>query len=413
MASVWKLRTSSNVSLDNDILTAVDEAHSSLLSHQDLGFTKEGTLIDAMTECRKQQEFFKGKSALVIIGLGGSSLGTKALVESLYANLAGSKIHFLDNVDTFSVDRFLAELSDVETMGWVLCSKSGNTLEVTALYDHCHQFIESEYKVLILKNTCVLTETKESLLTDFAQRNGCITLPIPQDVGGRFSVFTTVGLFPMTFLGCDLDKVFSGFKQAVEQPKLAKSIAASLWASHLRGEMNFYSFQYSDRLSAFGLWLQQLWSESLSKAKTKQQEAAPAVATFVPCRGASDQHSVLQQVIEGAEKKFVAFHRVESSEGGPQKLANSQFSKSLMISKNLGELLAAEAVATEQSVVESGTATMALSTAELSAESMAHLMTTWMLVVGMLGELLGINAFDQPGVESGKVIARRVLTDVD
>ncbi len=187
-------------------------------------------------------------------------------------------------------------------------------------------------------------------------------------------------------------------------------MASQLWASHKRGEHSLYSFQYCDRLHDWGLWLQQLWSESLAKKISRDGQPAAAVATIVPCRGASDQHSVLQQVIEGNEKKFVCFHQVASSERSRVNIESSLFETSLLVGSGVGRLLQVQAEATEQAIRESQSGTMVLKTSELNEESLACLMMAWMLCIGVLGELLNIDAFNQPGVESGKVITRRVLS---
>ena len=199
----------------------------------------------------------------------------------------------------------------------------------------------------------------------------------------------------------------------MEDPSLAKKTVGHLWSSHQNQEFNFYSFQYCDRLTSWGLWLQQLWSESLAKATTRNNTQASQVATFIPCRGASDQHSVLQQIMEGPEKKTVCFHQVESSQAGQLKMSQSHFSNSIMDDRSIGQLLSVQANATEQAVRERGVSTMVLKTKDLNETSMGYLMMSWMLAIGALGELLDINAFDQPGVESGKVITRRVLSQSD
>lgn len=405
---MWKIenqRDSNSIKVQQK----VDDAFESLLQKTELGYLREDLLEKSIIQCRQHGDFFNSHIKMVVVGLGGSSLGTRALVQGLHLS-SDKEIHFLDNVDSQSVDHFLNSMEDPSEWLWYLCSKSGGTIEVTSLYDYCHEWIEERHGVSILKRTAVATETKKSPLFDLAQKYDLPCLEIPLDVGGRFSAFTPVGLFPMMFLGANLQEIREGVEQALSDKKMCSQLVQALWDSHQNNESILYSFQYCDRLVNWGLWLQQLWSESLGKKEKVDGQPADPVATFVPCRGASDQHSVLQQVMQGPEKKMVLFHRVLSSEKGQHSISKSLFDGSLMEGRHLGELLGVEASATEMAIEESQTRTMVLKTDELREKSLSYLMMTWMISVGVMGELLAINAFDQPGVESGKIITRRVLS---
>lgn len=406
---MWNFQTTR--SPDDSTQKQVQQAIEALLNRQDLGFFNLDRIKTAVTEVEKVSQPLAGYQNLVVIGLGGSSLGAKTLVSSLVGPERQGQIHFLDNVDSHSLENWLNRQASPETIGWVLCSKSGGTLESLTLYDFCSQYFAKSFD--IAKNTIVISEDKSSLVTEFARENGCPQLTIPLDIGGRFSVFTPVGLLPAAFFGLSGEKFLKGCEKALANRQRLTQVVSTLWQSHQRQELIFYSFQYCDRLNTFGLWLQQLWSESLGKAKKRNGEDADVVATIVPCRGASDQHSVLQQIIEGPEKKYVCFHRVASSEKGKTVLETTRFKDSLMLKRSVGELLGIQAEATEKAVFQSQAGTMVLKTEELSEETIGELLMLWMLVIGSLGELLDINAFDQPGVESGKVITRRVLSQVD
>lgn len=390
-----------------------DRALAYLYNRDDLGFFQIKNVEKAVQEVAKHSTQLTRYNQLVVIGLGGSSLGGRALVDALAAPSERTKIKFLDNVDSHSLYQWLNEQKEVESIGWVICSKSGNTLEALTLYDFCSQFFKDYRETDIAENTIIVSEEKSSIVVDFGKNNDCPQLTIPVNIGGRFSAFTPVGLLPAVFLGLSTDGFLKGFQSALANKKLIQEMVYQIWQSHLEGENIFYSFQYCDRLNTFGLWLQQLWSESLGKAVKRSGEVAAKVSTFVPCRGASDQHSVLQQIVEGPEKKFVAFHRVGSSEAGTANLQSTRFSESLMQGRKIGELLAIQAESTEKAISESQAGTMVLKVSDLTEASLSELMMSWMLTVGVLGELLDINAFDQPGVESGKAITRRVLSQVD
>lgn len=406
---MWTLKA---LNPSNDgVKSYIEKSYSQLMARSDLGFKDLELLKLSISECRQLKSFYEDKKQIVVVGLGGSSLGAKALCEALYPNEWQDKITFLDNVDSFTVDSFLAAVESPKELGWIVISKSGGTIEVLSLLDYCHEYFQSKGQFSILKNMVAITEEKESSLKTFANENNIPCLPVPLNVGGRFSAFTAVGLFPLGFLGVDFDKIISGFSKALSNKDQVIDMGSQLYESMGREEFNFYCFHYCDRLTLWADWLQQLWSESLSKAVDRKGNDAPVLSTFIPCRGASAQHSVLQQVVEGREKKFACFVRVSSSESGNHKIKKSILGHELMESKSLGDLLCAEAKATEQALNDSGTSTFSLSVSDLDAESVTQFMGLWMLTVGTLGEAFDINAFNQPGVESGKLIARRVLSD--
>jgi len=408
---MWFLKKSEPVT--EKLSQTVRLAHQSLLAREDLGFKSKERLENAFSESQSHTSFFQNKKKIVVIGMGGSSLGTKALYHSLWPFDREQHLLFLDNVDGFCLDQILDSFkaSDLNDVGWLLCSKSGGTIEVLSLYDYSHEFFQKKYSHSILANTVVICGSQASPLSTFCKEHSLPRLNIPIDVGGRFSVFSPVGIFPLLFMGIDLAAVRSGFFRALEDEKMVCDLSTLLLHAIYEKTNSFYCFHYSERLSSWSLWLQQLWSESLSKKVTHTGGNAPMVSTFVSCRGASDQHSVLQQVIEGREKKVVGFIRVKSSEQSRFQISKSLFGKSLLEGRNLGELLAAEVIATELASQQAGLKTFCLETEELNETSMAYLMGLWMMTIGVLGEALEIDAFNQPGVESGKIIARRVLTD--
>lgn len=407
---MWTIESPMN--LDEKRREELSRVRTQFLNRDDLGFFQLNRFRESVDECKKVSSFFENKNHIVVIGLGGSSLGTKAICEALWPFSWREKVTFFDNVDNYTIDHFLNSNRNFEEVGWILCSKSGSTIEVTSLFDYCASFLNPK-GINIVKNSIVVTEKKASPLYDFATQSHVPVVEMPRDVGGRFSVFTGIGLLPLSFLSFDFDKAMQGFKKALDSESELLELVSALQQAIEEKTVALYTFQYCDRLLHWSLWLQQLWSESLSKSKKTNGKPAPMIPTLVPGRGASDQHSVLQQLIEGAEKQFCVIHQVASSEKGEAKISHSQFENSLMVGKSLGELLRVEAKATAQAVREAGVGTIVLSTEDLNESSMAYLMGHWMLVIGLLGELLEINAFNQPGVESGKSIARRVLSQSD
>lgn len=350
------------------------------------------------------QRLNKSFTDLVLVGVGGSSLGVRVLREVFSLK----RLHFIDNVDAFEFERTLAALP-LEKSLFVFVSKSGTTIEtLTAL-----EFIHIQFKKQNLdlpKHSVVITENKSSSLKAWAGQHHVPSLEIPMDVGGRFSVLTSVGMFPAAFFNLDIEAFRDGARSAISaESEIAEMMAQSMM-SWQREEWIFSLWSYSNRMRFFGGWLQQLWAESLAKKINRDGGEAPRVSTPVPLIGASDQHSILQQVMEGAKDKFVVFHRFSDAEKGSFKLGPSLFAETASLqNKTMGELLGAEAEATQESLAANGISTMTLMTKVLDERSLGFLFMFWQLTVAGLGEALNIDAFNQPGVELGKVLAKQKL----
>ncbi|MCX7979190.1 MAG: glucose-6-phosphate isomerase, partial [Bdellovibrionaceae bacterium] len=239
------------------------------------------------------------------------------------------------------------------------------------------------------------------------------TLPVPFDVGGRFSVLSPVGMFLAAWSGLDLDKFRRGAEGALTNKITVTEFTAQVLASFSRSEWITLFWFYCSELYSLGLWLQQLWAESLAKATDRRGAPAPRVSTPMCAIGASDQHSILQQVMEGARDKFVVFLRVSEAESEFRKLNAPIFSETQNLrGRGMGGLLAAEAEATEEALSHSGVSTLVLRTKVLDEQTLGYLFMFFELVVGALGEALDINAFDQPGVELGKRLAKQKMAKV-
>jgi len=384
-----------------------------MMSDTTLGFKSLKSIEKSFSSVKKLTENYPQRSRVVIIGMGGSCLGARALVEATIPSTERRRISFLDNIDGKSFGQFLQEFDNPQDTTWVVASKSGKSIETLTLYDHCSQYYQKECGFDIAQNTIVVTETKTSPLYDFSQKVGCPQLEIPENIGGRYSAFTPVGLLPLSLLCLDPGQALEGCRWGLENLDLVEQLASELVASLSLSEYSFYVFAYSNRFTGFNLWLQQLWSESLAKSVTRQGEPGPAVSTMVLCRGVSDQHSILQQIVEGREKKFICFFREDSAETHNQVLEKSHFNNEILIGKTLGDLMGAEANATRDTLLDKGIRSLTLKTGDLDLKEVSALMMVWMLTVATVGEALDVNAFNQPGVESGKRLARRVLKASD
>ncbi len=209
----------------------------------------------------------------------------------------------------------------------------------------------------------------------------------------------------------DLKAIREGAKRALTDRKNVEGLATKFVASFERGEAVTAFWSYVDELHSFLPWLQQLWAESLGKSKQRNGKRC-AVVTSVPTiyEGTCDQHSVLQQLMEGLTPAAVVFFREKMKRSaGPQLTGNTIGGYSYLNSFHLGEVFDTQSRSTEQALKEAGRTTIDIEFEQFSASTLGHLMMTFELVIGALGELLDIDVFNQPGVELGKKITKAKL----
>jgi glucose-6-phosphate isomerase len=407
---MWTL-THSTTHDDPKLLELAQKSVQALKARKDLGFFQlpERDQLWVTSDARGK-ELRKQANRLVVLGMGGSSLGGRALLQSLNKWNDTHSVHYIDNVDSDQFWKWLKSRNDLQDTHWVIVSKSGNTIETLTMAEFVDQHLrEKGFKKLSAVST-VISETDDNPLMRWARKEGVPSLEIPKDVGGRFSVLTPVGLLPAAFYGLDLTQIREGASWALKQDEFLSRLTAQTLKSFERGEWITQFWAYSDGMKDFGLWIQQLWAESLGKAKARHGGKAPRASTPMAATGSSDQHSILQQVMEGARDKFIWFLRVQTSETGGPKLEKTLFDcQALMHGKSMGQLFSAMATATRDALAKAGVESVSLTTDQLNERSVGALFMIFECVVGALGEAMDINAFDQPGVEAGKIIARDLL----
>lgn len=396
----------SSQTIQNDLLQECQASLKLFLQRKEIGFPQIVERIQLWQQAHQQGAAFAAKfKKLVIVGLGGSSLGTRVIAEVFRSK----SLFFVDNVDALEFETLIEELGSLKDVAWAFISKSGTTIESLCALEFLEQIYKEE-KLNLYDHSIVISENRENTLTRWARKHNVPECEIPMDVGGRFSVLSPVGMFPASFLGLDLEKFRVGAKRALLDTALVTQTMAQVVQSFQREEWITLLWPYNSRLKNFGSWYQQLWAESLAKTQTRTGQPAPRVSTPMWAVGASDQHSILQQVMEGAKDKFVIFVRVEESEGGSQKIHHTQFAETKDLHlRTMGELLRAEALATQEALNQNGVSTMTLKTKALDEEMLGYMFMFWQLVVAGLGEYLKIDAFNQPGVELGKVLAKAKL----
>jgi glucose-6-phosphate isomerase len=382
------------------------QALEQLLARPEVGFHQIPSRPQIIRESLAQAQLLRDRySRMLIFGIGGSSLGAQFLNDVFCQQKF--QISFCDNVDPYFLSRLLGHPKEWKQGCFVFISKSGTTIETLAGLQFLHEWIgDSQWT----ERALVMTEPGENPLSTWASLNKVSKLNLSNDIGGRFSALSHVGMVPAAYLGVDIQALHKGAGWALANQELIVELVAQSLMSLKREEWitNFWS--YGTVLRYFGQWMVQLWGESLGKSHGVDGKPAPRTSTPVAAVGATDQHSALQQVMGGAKDKFLVFHRVKKFELDLKFEMEPQFPHlQVLKGKSLGHLLSAEAQATFQAMRKQGHAGLEIEIDDLGPESIGALLMTWKLVVASLGLSLGINPFDQSGVELGKRLALDIL----
>lgn len=353
------------------------------------------------------QSLKKSQNHLCVLGIGGSALGTQAIYDFLAPK---KKITFLSNIDGYEFERRLCHI-DFRKTHFIAISKSGETSETLAQLAHLLQVLKGK-KLSIKEHVSVVTEVKSSSLREIGKKYDLRFLPVPQDVGGRFSVFSNVGLAPLTWAGVNVRQVLEGARESIrfksELDLLSKfylkSFEDKLWISVF--------WIYCEALKTFGLWLEQLWSESLAKKISSHGGAAPRVSTPLVCVGPNDQHSLLQQFVEGYHDKSFLFLRNLQSESSTKIKTTECHELKLFKGKSVGEILGLQAQATRLCLQDKNISTAELQVLDHRPQTIGGLIYFFELLVATMAKQLEINAYNQPGVEEVKKVVLGTLGDL-
>ena len=357
---------------------------------------------------QKGKELQKKYTDLCIVGMGGSSLGAKALWHSLGYQSNGCRLHFFDTVDAKEVRESFERLDKLEQTGWLLISKSGQTVETLAIANYAEQFLKS-HRMSLTDRSHVFVADLSSSLAQWANQNNIGIYRLPMDICGRFSVLTASGLIPAAASGIPLDKLRAGALWSRDNPEFIVNWVGQSLDSFKRGEWTHLFWSYSRRLKVFTSWFQQLWCESLAKSEDRNGRPAPRVSSSFTCMGPEDQHSILQQIVEGERDKFIWFFRDEEAENYGDILKESLFpQQNPLVGNNLGKLIACQADGVQMALKEVGVLSHSLKV-QGSPESMGSLFMACELLIAILAEYLGIDAYNQPGVESSKQMTAQLL----
>jgi glucose-6-phosphate isomerase len=361
---------------------------------------------------------------VVILGIGGSALGPIALRTALRpsgwnmlderARDGYPRLHVLDNVDPETIAALLDRLPFARTL-FIVTSKSGGTAETMAQFLIVHDRVLRE-GLDVARHFVFVTDPKSGALRPLAERLGVTALDIPANVGGRFSALTPVGTLPAALIGIDVKSLLVGAATMAARcatndlTKHPAGVYALLqWLADTRLKKSIAVFMpYSDPLRDFAAWFVQLWAESLGKLRA---DGTSAGSTPLAALGATDQHAQVQLFMEGPADKTVTFVTVK--ERGTDVVIPAGFSDVTELGylggHSLGELIDIEQRATAGALAKRGRPNMTIRLDRVDAANVGELMMFLELATAYAGQLYGIDAFNQPGVELGKQFAYALL----
>ncbi len=361
---------------------------------------------------------------LLVLGIGGSALGNIALQAALNPityNLmprdqrGGPRLFVLDNVDPMYVGQVLDEIrrEDPGFQQTVLnvISKSGETAETAAQFIIARSMLKAALGKAYSQHIVAITDPAQGTMRAICDAEGYATLPVPQGVGGRFSVLSPVGLFTGSMCGIDIEALLNGAAdmdtRCCETDPKGNPAAVLAWLLIElagRGKTNHVLMPYCNALFPLADWFRQLWAESLGKRVDLDGTEIFAGPTPIKALGATDQHSQIQLYREGPNDKVIGFVEIESFDRDiaiPEDLDVDNLR--YLQGSTLGTLLSAEKRATEYALVESHRPNFTITLPKLDAYHIGQFIQLWEITTAYAGLMLNIDTYDQPAVETGKV----------
>ncbi len=370
-------------------------------------------LQDSMLYIQHNQEIFKDLTHIVIIGIGGSSLGLKAIDTLLYhlPHRNDISLKFLEHTDPIKIQKSLKKIR-LQTTLFIVISKSGMTIETTSLMKYCiwrYSLLESSAK----KRLLIITD-EHSPLQKWANDNDVYAISIQKHIGGRFSVLSAVGIVPLMLLGYKVNEILEGarilqdsFLRRNEEHILQKAIFMA--RNHKNLAMNIL-FSYSSSFHDFNLWYVQLWAESLGKIDCNGQKIGLTPISLI---GSIDQHSFLQLILEGKADKTITFLGINQERYNELKIPNLSM-KGLEATDFVNEIPFARLLATQQAATmrvlqEDKLPVDSIQLDSLNEKNIGALVMYYELLTSAVGCFFDINTYDQPAVERGKKILHEML----
>jgi glucose-6-phosphate isomerase len=399
------------------------EVHRGLHAMHEMGqvqFMNLPYLETSLQDLEERAETLRQKfDVMVVLGIGGSGLGAKAIHEACYGPfLAGAKLpgpkglYVLDTLDPDYLSRFFDHLEPARTV-FNIVSKSGNTVETMAQFMIIHDYLEKKLGGHRFRQHIVMTtDAKEGTLRKVCQEEGFESFDILPGVGGRFSILSPVGLLPAAFLGIPIGELAEGAVHMDKRCRLADlwtnpaaMLAAVIYLlSEQQSRKQLVVFNYSERLMRAVEWYSQLFAESLGKKLNLQGEEIRAGITPISASGPRDQHSQMQLYVEGPKDKMVMFWQQEKFDMDIKvpPIYPEKENLNYLGGKKISDILYAEILATEQALREAGVPSFKLSIFGSDPYTLGQLFFLMEIATVYLGGLFNVNPYNQPGVEQGK-----------
>jgi len=342
------------------------------------------------------KKFSKYKN-IVVIGMGGSILGTKSIYSFLKTKVK-KEVFFFDNLDE-NLHLQFNKINILKNSCFIIVSKSGNTLETIAN-------LSVVFSKFLFKNKLIfITEMKDNVLNDIADKFNAEIIEHKDFIGGRYSVLSEAGMFPAALMGLNINK-FKNLKKLIEDKNFVSSLiqnVASIYTLNAHGIKNSVILNYDSDLNDLGYWYQQLVAESLGK---KGKGITPILSA-----APKDHHSVLQLYLDGPKDKFFTFFS-SSNEWKKHKLSTKIIPNSMRFLKNkkLGFIIKAQCNATKNIFKLRNIPFRHFVFNKSNEEELGMIFTFFVLETILLARLMNINPFDQPAVEQVKIETRKILS---
>lgn len=345
----------------------------------------------------------------IVCGIGGSYLGSRAVIDALSGFFPdpGPKIiyagHHLSGTYLTELLEYLERPNsegEQKSVYLNVISKSGTTLETALSFRVLREWMEERFPDDVSDRIICTTSAKGGALNRLVSEQGYKKYIIPPDVGGRFSVLTPVGLLPIAVAGIDIRTLFYGavskFEELDENPESILAYAAVKSALHEQGKVLDIITSFEPQLQSLGGWLQQLLGESEGK---QQKGMFPATAAY-----STDLHSIGQIVQQGRRNLMETFIRVETGSSQPliKELEGNTDGLNYLAGRSFHEINSRALEGTVQAHIEGGVPCILVSLAKLNAQHIGEFIYFYELLTAVYGYCLGVNPFNQPGVEDYK-----------
>lgn len=351
-------------------------------------------------------------STIAVIGIGGSSLGAKAVYEFMKpVKELTRKLYFFESTDPINITELLSKF-DVKKTHFLVISKSGSTVETFSIYKYIYS-LQSD------PSAYTFITDPGSPLEKYAKEIKASVLPLPDNVGGRFSVLSSVGLVPLALCGIDIEALLLGAKKIknsffndgyVKERLLKKAVYYA--KNHAQYNINCI-FAYSETLTYFCQWYVQLWGESLGKHQ--RHSAFHVGLTPIGLIGPKDQHSFLQLIMQGTRDKSVTFIKIEDFADDiaiPDITLPHLEALDVLNNLTFSKLINMQCDSVVEALLDQGSIPLDTITIEsVTEDNIGSLIFYYELLTSLVGELIDVNTYDQPGVEAGKIILKKKLQE--